>query len=131
MVFPSDRIDRKPTINQARGTNTTTIGDRFDLTLECIRRHYLGEGSPLDQTLARYPDYFELFGDFRGHVDFFLLQDLVTDDYRTVRFFTPFANFTTPAVSMTLDEYRGYRQSTVDFVEARNQRIAAYCRASE
>ncbi|TFD20878.1 hypothetical protein [Cryobacterium sp. TMT4-10] len=40
MVFPSNPIDGKWTINQARGTNRTTIGDRFDLTLECIRRHY-------------------------------------------------------------------------------------------
>ena len=131
MVFPSDQIDRKQTINQARGTNRTTIGDRFDLTLECIRRHYRGERNPLGETLTRYSEFFELFGDFRGYVDFFLLRDLVTDDYDVVRFFTPFANFTTPAVPETLDEYKGYRQLTIDFVQARNRRIADYCRASE
>src|SRR5664279_941267 len=49
MVFPEDRIDGKQTINGARGFNRK-IRDRFDLTLECIRRHYLGEHSPLGET---------------------------------------------------------------------------------
>ncbi len=43
---------------------------RFDLTLECIRRHYLDEPSPLSDTLAWYADFFGLFGDFAGYVDF-------------------------------------------------------------
>lgn len=37
IVFPKNRIDGKHTINQARGVNSL-IDDRFDLTLECIRR---------------------------------------------------------------------------------------------
>ena len=53
MVFPSDQIDRKQTFNQARGTNRTTIGDLFDLTLVCIRCRYRGERNPLGETLAR------------------------------------------------------------------------------
>ena len=36
MVFPGEQIDRKWTINQARGC-TRHIRDRFDLTVECIR----------------------------------------------------------------------------------------------
>lgn len=127
IVFPARQIDRKQTINQARGTNRTKIGDRFDLTLECIRLHYLGEGLtfPLAATLARYSDFFALFGDFRGYINSFLLQDLVSDDCLTVKYFTPFANFTTPAVPRTLDEYMGYRRRTVEFVDLRNRRIAA------
>ncbi len=70
MVFPGNQIDRKWTINQARGCNRS-ISDRFDLTLECIRRHYSGRGSPLSGTLSRYADFFALFGDFRGYVSFF------------------------------------------------------------
>ena len=54
MVFPGNRIDGKWTINQARGC-LRNISDRFDLTLECIRRHYEGQSSPLGPTLARYP----------------------------------------------------------------------------
>ena len=100
MVFPGNRINNKQTINQRRGTHPR-IADRFDLTLECIRRHYLREASPLAETLALYPEFFGLFGDFRGYVDFFLLQDLVTDDYARVRFFLPFADFTTRAIPKT------------------------------
>jgi hypothetical protein len=126
MVFPGNQIDRKQTINQRRGTKWE-IGDRFDLTLETIRRHYLGEASPLAETLARYADFFALFEDFRGYVQFFLLQDMVTDTYREVRFFTLFENFRTPAIPRTLDEYKEYRRLTLEFVAARNLRIAAYC----
>ena len=72
MVFPGNRIDGKATINGARGF-TRKIADRFDLTLECIRRHYLNQPSPLDDTLSRYGDFFALFGNFDGYVDHFLL----------------------------------------------------------
>lgn len=99
LVFPSNKINRKPAINMARGTNRRRIGDRIDLTLECIRRHYSPDtDSPLAAVLARYPKFFGLFGDFRGYFDFFLLQDLVTPDYGSVRFFLPFDDFATPAI---------------------------------
>ena len=39
IVFPAHRKDGF-TINQARGVNRK-ISDRFDLTLECFRRHYV------------------------------------------------------------------------------------------
>ena len=45
MVFPGNRVDRKMTINWP--VDATRIKDRFDLTVECIRRHYLDEPSPL------------------------------------------------------------------------------------
>lgn len=77
MVFPANRVGRKMTINMARGCHPR-IKDRFDLTVECVRRHYLDEQSPLSDTLARYSDFFGLFGDFAGYVDFFHLQDLVS-----------------------------------------------------
>ena len=81
------------TINVARGCHPR-IKDRFDLTVECIRRHYLDEPSPLSDALARYADFFGLFGDFAGYVDFFHLQDLVNEDASAVKFFTPFEDFT-------------------------------------
>ena len=46
ILFPCNRVDGRQTINQARGTDPK-IGDRFDLTLECIRRYYAGGESPL------------------------------------------------------------------------------------
>jgi len=121
-VFPSKRIDGKMTINGARGTNAK-IKDRFDLTLECIRRHYASEESPLGETLSRYSAFFDLFGDFAGYVDFFLLQDLVSDDCSTVKFYLPFDIFERPALPLDVDEYLSYKKQVLDFVSARNQRI--------
>ncbi|HEX5016891.1 MAG TPA: hypothetical protein VFX15_04835, partial [Actinomycetes bacterium] len=83
MVWPANRVDRKRTINGARGC-IRAIDDRFDLTLECVRRYYLGLSSPLEDTFARYRDFFALFVDFRGFIDFFLLQDIVTEDCSSV-----------------------------------------------
>jgi hypothetical protein len=101
MIWPANRIARKPTINVARGFNRS-IADRFDLTLECIRRHYLDQWSPLASMLSRYADFFALFGDYRGYVRFFLLDDLVTDD-GSVRFFMPFDNFGPPGSAVPKD----------------------------
>ncbi len=122
MLFPGKSIGRKMTINGARGFHPL-IKDRFDLTVECIRRHYRNHPSPLADTLARYRDFFGLFADFRGYTEFFLLQDLVTDDFSTVRFFMPFEDFNTSPLPGSIDVYRSYRQLAVDFIEARNRRI--------
>lgn len=121
MVFPGNQIERNPTINVARGFNRS-IADRFDLTVECIRRHYLGQSSPLAPTLSRYADFFALFGDFRGYVNFFLLEDLVTDDC-SVTFFMPFDDFRSPSVPKDVGTYKEYRRRSIEFIEARNHRI--------
>lgn len=125
MVFPGNRLDGKQTINGARGFNRK-IADRFDLTLECIRRHYLGERSPLGETLARYSDFFALFADFRGYVEFFMLQDLVTDDCCAVRFFMPFDDFNTSSVPRDGDAYKEYRHLSIELIKARNRRISQH-----
>lgn len=125
MVFPGCRVDGKMTINQARGCHGR-IRDRFDLTLECIQRHYLREPSPLSDTLARYADFFGLFGDFAGYVEFFHLQDLVNEVTPTVKFSMPFEDFTASPLPGTLDAYLVYRQRATEFIESRNRRIAAH-----
>jgi hypothetical protein len=122
MVFPATQVAGQQTINAARGCNKK-ISDRFDLTLECIRRHYLGDTSPLAKTLARYHDFFALFDEFAGYVEFFLLQDLVTSDYQGVRFFIPLEDFSRPAVPHDIALYREFRQRSIDFIQARNRRI--------
>ncbi|MBT8163802.1 MULTISPECIES: hypothetical protein [Arthrobacter] len=122
LVFPGNVVGGKQTINGARGFHAK-IADRFDLTLECIRRHYLGQPNPLADTLRRYADFFALFGDFGGYVKFFLLQDLMEDDGQTIRFFHPFADFSTPAVPRTAEEYLNYLQASNTFIRARNRRI--------
>jgi hypothetical protein len=124
MLFPGNRVGGKMTINGARGFHPK-IKDRFDLTVECIRCHYLDEPSPLSDTLARYGDFFRLFGDFRGYVDFFLLQDIVTEDYSTVRFFMPFERFAGSPLPGSVDAYNAYMQLAIEFIEARNRRIDA------
>ena len=123
MVFPGNPINGKWTINQARGC-LSTISDRFDLTLECIRRHYMGQPSPLGETLARYRDFFALFETFSEYTDFFLLQDLITRDCTAVTIFPPFDDVKTRPVPKDLETYREYRRQTVAFIEARNRRIA-------
>ncbi|MCC5849028.1 MAG: hypothetical protein JJU29_13155 [Verrucomicrobia bacterium] len=122
MVFPAIQVDRQRTINQARGFNAR-IKDRFDHTLECIRRHYASEESPLSDVLTRYADFFQLFGDFRGYVAFFHLQDLLTPDASAVEFFSPFNDFKTSPVPDSVEAYLAYRKNAVNFLKARNQRI--------
>lgn len=121
MLFPGNQVDRKQTINGARGCNGK-IGDRFDLTIECVRRHYLGRHSPLADTLSRYADFFALFGDFRGYADFFLLADLIECDC-SVRFFTPFDDFQSSPCPKDVGTYEEYRHRSIEFIVARNHRI--------
>jgi hypothetical protein len=125
MIWPVRSKDR-PTMNTARGLRQR-IGDRMDLTLECIRRHYAGEpGSPLADVTNAYEDFFELFGGFTEFVDFFHLQDLVTPDYKEVRFYLPFDNFERSGTPATTEEYVTYREATLEFIERRNHRMAKW-----
>lgn len=125
MVFPGNRINGKRTINGERGCNGK-IDDRFDLTLECIRRYYLGQRSPLDETLNRYRDFFALFENFRGYVEFFMLHDLVSHDCSAVRFFIAFDDFNSPPKPTDRDTYKEYRHLSIEFVKARNCRVERY-----
>ena len=125
IIFPSNRIDNQMTINGSRGINKK-IKDRFDLTLECIRRFYLNETSPLGETLNRYKNFFKLFNNFKGYVDFFLLQDLVVKNYSTVNFFLPFNNFQDSPVPTDIEEYKFYRKNMTQFIHNRGKRIKNY-----
>lgn len=122
LLFPGDVRDRKPTINGARGMHPK-ICDRIDLTLECIRRHYAQEESPLTAALHRYQDFFALFGGFRHYVEFFLLDDLVEQTSLEVRWYLPFDGFGRSPLPRTPDEYETYRQASLHFVRARNRQI--------
>lgn len=130
MIFPANRVGAKMTINGARGCHPR-IRDRFDLTVECIRRHYLGEPSPLSEALSRYADFFGLFSGFAGYVGFFLLQDLVDKEHSRVKFFAPFDDFAASPLPQTLDAYLAYRERAKLFIDERNHRVAAYVDAVE
>lgn len=121
IVFPANKINGN-TINQERGTNTK-IRDRWDLTVECIRRHYVGGDSPLYNTLIRYSDFFSLFSNFKSYVEFFHLQDVVSNDFKKVKFFLPFDDFQRVPTPKTKEEYIAYRQAVMLFINQRNTRI--------
>ena len=122
VIFPSNRINNKLTINAVRGI-LKSISDRFDLTLECIRLYYSGKDNPLNEHLQRYRSFFDLFVDFKGYIDFFLLQDLVDDQYR-ILFWLPINSFDDYQVlPTTIEEYTSYKSSVMNFVVNRNNRI--------
>jgi hypothetical protein len=120
IIFPAHKKNGF-TINQARGVSRI-ICDRFDLTLECIKRFYKNEQNPLQDTLTRYKDFFDLFIDFRSYVDFFMLQDFI-DEKGQIKFALPFDNFKRPALPQTVDEYKQYKYQTIDLMNSRNKRI--------
>jgi hypothetical protein len=125
MLWPGHRVGRKMTINGAKGFHPR-IKDRFDLTVECVFRHYSGKRSPLSETLERYNEFFRLFGDFQGFVEFFLLQDMVNSDFTAVRFFAPFEEFQSSPLPQSAEEYASYMTHAIGFIEARNRRIEQY-----
>lgn len=125
LIFPSEREGGKMTINGARGFNNK-IADRFDLTLECIRLHYQRLEHPLEDTFSSPINgfFFSLFRNFHGYVDFFFLQDLVDENYDSVKFFTEINEpFESSPIPETAAEYRVYKKATLDFVRKRNSRI--------
>ncbi|MDR7080944.1 hypothetical protein J2X01_000213 [Arthrobacter ginsengisoli] len=125
MIWPVRRKDQ-PTLNQARGLRLS-VGDRMDLTLECIRRHYAGEPeSPLADVINAYADFFALFDGFAEFVDFFHFQDLVTPGYGEVRFYLPFDNFERSGTPATTDDYVTYREATLEFIAGRGRRMAEW-----
>ncbi len=87
-----------------------------------MRRHYEGDPHPLAVTFDRYREFFDLFGDFAGYVDFWLLDDLVDNNGR-VSLFLPSDDFTLPSVPRGVDDYVEFCENTVAFVMARSERI--------
>jgi hypothetical protein len=126
ILFPGKRVNGKSTINGARGMNRQ-IGDRFDLTLECIRRHYSRGESPLSTVLDRHSTFFALFVDFKGYVDFFLLQDLVGADFKAVKFYLPFDDFRGDPLPHDVESYELYLRGVMSFSIGRAQRILKWC----
>jgi len=127
IIFP---IGKKGwSLNQARGCNRKIL-DRFDLTLECIRLYYEDkintELNPLYTYISCYEDFFNLFTNFRGYCEFFLLQDLVSDDYSKIKFFLPFDGFVRNPKPTSIEEYNIFMNRCTDFIGQRNNRIKQY-----
>ena len=113
-------------MNQRRGTSSF-ISDRWDLTLECIRRYYTGEESPLSKVIESDKAFYELFLDFKGYVDFFFLQDCVSEDYSSVDIWCGDASFEKRGLPETVDEYFEFIRKEHEFLNKRNSRINEYC----
>lgn len=118
IIFPK----MKGGINQSRGCNIL-IKDRWDLTLECIRLYYLDLESPLSDVLKNNKEFFDLFVDFKGYVDFFYLQDCVSEDYEKVVFWLDHNEFVPNPLPQNCDEYLNWIERELQFVKKRNERI--------
>ena len=126
ILFPGKKIDGKMTINGARGFNQK-IADRFDLTLECIRLHYLGNPNPLQEVLDQNSSFFKHFESFAGYVDFFLLQDLVDANYESTNLFIPIKQiFESSPLPASKEEYLQYMNNSTSFTAKRNERIKTW-----
>ena len=122
IIFPK----HPSSMNQNKGTDPL-ISDRWDLTLECIRRYYDGLNSPLYDTIKRDKAFYDLFVDFKGYVDFFFLQDAVSDDYSKVNIWCGNAVFEEEGLPKSIDEYFAFLDKELDFLDKRNARIKTYC----
>ena len=122
-LFPGDIRKGVQTINQARGCNQKIL-DRFDLTLECIRRFYNKQQSPLQKTFEGYQDFFNLFENFKSYVDFFLLQDFVLVDSYNIKPLLPFdETFSMRPFPENLQQYYVYIDNLISFTKNRTERI--------
>lgn len=118
IIFPM----HKNSINGQRGMNYQ-IRDRIDLTMECIRRFYNNEESPLSWVLESDSKFFNLFVDFKGFVDYFLLQDIVSKNYKSVKFFLKFDDFNYEPLPKNIEEFMQWKSCCTNFLNARNHRI--------
>ena len=121
IIFPV----HKNSMNQMRGMNIL-ISDRWDLTLECIRRHYTGEESPLSKVIESDKAFYDLFVDFKGYVEFFFLQDCVSEDYSSVNIWIGDASFKKSGLPETVEEYIQFLVKEHIFLDKRNRRIQEY-----
>ena len=64
-----------------------------------------------------------MFIDFKGYVDFFYLQDCVTDDYSQVKFWLGNGEFEYYPLPKTVNEYLLWIEKELEFVNHRNSRI--------
>jgi len=75
-----------------------------------------------DSPLLRYKDFFDLFVDFKGYINFFLLQDFI-DKNNQVIFTIPFDGFNRSALPQNIKEYKEYSIKTIEIINKRNKRI--------
>jgi len=115
IIFPK----HMNSLNQRRG-NHSLVADRFDITLDSIRKYYRGEkiDYPLRNDLEKDREFFSWFIDFESYVSFFYLDDLVDKKSRRILFFSEDKPLPTSKAS-----YLIYKANVLSFLEKRNRRI--------
>ena len=119
IIFPKNGV--KNSINTVRGR---ILKDRFDLTLECIRRHYCQENSPMSDVMSANNDFFRLFVNFEEYTKFFFLDDLV--EKGKIKFFLGTGNLDGTFYPKNIDEWNQLYEKQMDFLKLRKKRIADY-----
>ena len=126
-------------INSMRGCNSK-IRDRFDLTLECIRRAYQEnifdneEINPLLGISSEDKKFFRMFGSFENYAKFFCLDESYDDKHNWVnetgQVLNLFDNqpldnwdFNKSEVLPTADNWWTFYRNIMDRLEARNKQI--------
>ena len=71
--------------------------------------------------------FYDLFVDFKGYVDFFFLQDCVSEDYSSVNIWMGDASFEKSGLPDTVEEYLNFLVKEHIFLDKRNRRIQEYC----
>ena len=67
------------------------------------------------------------FVDFKGYVDFFFMQDCVSEDYSSVNIWMGDASFEENGLPKTVEEYLRFLLKEHIFLDKRNRRIQEYC----
>ncbi len=98
------------------------IRGRWDFVLECVRRHYSGEDSPLYDCMRRDRLFYDLFVDFNGFIDFFYLNDFINSD-GTVKMLLQTELFEMNPVPRNWDEYKKWFGTNIELVKKRNSRM--------
>lgn len=114
IVFP-----KKDSINVERGRNGK-IKDRFDLTLDCIKKQYEKEDNPLAYVLQKNWEYFFCrFRDFNEYVHFFMLEDYLDEKCNVMQFIDNEDHI----LPKNLGEYDEYIKRISSVIEKRTKRI--------
>lgn len=128
----NDKCEKRDvrTLNQAKGMS---LNDRFDLYLLDLNNYYnSGETSKSMQPVFDYfSSWFDLFTDFKGYVNFFKLNDFVSDDYTQVinlltgEYFDKGTKVTQGINLLPKDHdgYLAYAQNTVKIIKKRTDLI--------
>ena len=67
------------------------------------------------------------FVDFKGYVDFFFMQDCVSEDYSSVDIWMGDASFEENGLPKTVEEYLRFLLKEHIFLDKRSRRIQEFC----